>query len=153
MELVNYLALKFAEEGLTIADWPEDADGASQDNYEVSIEGWRVPYTRYNGEISTTNKGWECEGDFKYIEEYDEGQTCSREELADFLEANPNYAADVLVARKDAVARIAELNTIAYDAVKEAIQLSHSVDLPYSCGMPAGVADLDENSDWDSSRC
>lgn len=153
MELVKYLALKFAEEGLTIADWPEDTDDAEQTNYEVNIEGWSVPYINWKGEQSTCSKGWECEGEFKYVEEYENGQTCSREELAEFLEANPSYAADVLIARKDAIARIAELNQVAYDAVKEAIKLSHSVDLPYSCSMPAGVADLDENSDWDSSRC
>ena len=38
-------------------------------------------------------------------------------------------------------------------AVEEAIKLSEEVGLPYTCSMPSGVADLDANSDWDSSRC
>jgi hypothetical protein len=150
MELVQWLAVKFEQEKIDYNAWPEDAHEAVQDNYEVTIEGWEGPFD-YKGRVCDFSI--ECEGDFKHIEEWDSGETCSREDFFTFIEANPTYAKDLIAKRKDVIGRIAELNKVAYDAVEEAIKLSHEVGLPYFCAMPASVADLDENSDWDSSRC
>uniref|UniRef100_A0AAU6VYC7 Uncharacterized protein n=2 Tax=unclassified bacterial viruses TaxID=12333 RepID=A0AAU6VYC7_9VIRU len=154
MEMVKFLAVKFAEENIDWTQWPEDVT-ATQDNYEVHLDGWKTgqTYTYGNGTVHEYCVGFDCEGAFKNLEEYDEGETCTRQEYADFINENPSYVSDIKAARETALKRIAELNEIAYNAVKEAIELSHSVDLPYSCSMPMGVADLDENSDWDSSRC
>lgn len=152
--LVKYLAVKFAEENIDWRQWPEGVE-ASQNGYEVILEGWKTGETweRYNGEIVDHYHGWECDGEFKNEGEYGDYETVSRAEFFRFMEANPTYVADIKAAREIAVKRIAELNAVAYEAVAEAIKISHSADLPYFCRMPVGVADLDENSDWDSSRC
>lgn len=152
VQLIKWLAIKFDEEGIDYTLWPEDAQ-ATQGNCEVEVEGWSVPYTNWRGEHTTTNLGFECEGEFKNLEEYDDGLTATREEFFAFMEKNPTYVADVKAQRQEVVARIAELNQIAYDAVLEASKLAGSVDLPYFCRMPADMPDLDPNSDWDSSRC
>jgi hypothetical protein len=153
VQLIKWLAVKFDEDGINYNEWPEDATDVTQSNYEVEIEGWRVPYVNWRGEQSSRNMSFDCEDDFKYIEEYDEGESCTRAEFFTFMEANPTYVSDVKGKRQDAVKRIAELNQIAYDAVLEASKVAASVDLPYYCAMPAGMPDLDPNSDWDSSRC
>jgi hypothetical protein len=154
MELVKYLALKFAEENIDWRQWPEAVE-ASQDNCEVHFEGWKTGQTweRWNGEQVALDLGFDCDGVFKYLEEYDEGQTCTRDDYEKFITENPTYVADIKAKRENAVKRIAELNEVAFNAVQEAITLSHDAALPYSCRMPMGVADLDENSDWNSSRC
>lgn len=152
LQLIKWLAIKFDENGVDYTQWPEGAV-ANQSNWEVTIDDWKVPYVNWKGEETTTDLGWECEGDFKNLEEYDEGESCTREEFFAFMEKNPTYVADVKAARQDAVKRIAELNQIAYDAVLEASKIADSVDLPYFCRMPAGMPDIDPNSDWDSSRC
>lgn len=152
VQLIKWLAVEFDKNGVDYTQWPEDAV-ATQGNYEVEIEGWTVPYVNWKGEETTINLGFECEGAFKNLEEYDDGESCTREEFFAFMEKNPTYVTDVKAARQDAVKRIAELNKIAYDAVQEASNLADSVDLPYFCRMPAGMPDIDPNSDWDSSRC
>lgn len=145
MELVKYLALKFAEDGIDWKQWPEDVE-AVQGSFEVVLEGWTLEGQDYC-------VGWEVDGEFKDRGEWGEYETVSRKEFFKFMEDNPNYANEIKAKRQEVLVRVAELNQIAYDAVKEAMELSHSADLPYSCRMPMGVADLDENSDWDSSRC
>lgn len=150
MNLVQWLAVKFEEEKIDYTQWPEDAEEVTQDNSEVTIDGWEVK-SRYSERM--VDFSLDCEGDFKYLEEYDGAESCTREEFFTFIETNPTFAKDLLQKRKDVVGRIAELNKIAYDAVEEAIKLSEEVGLPYTCSMPGGVADLDANSDWDSSRC
>lgn len=154
MELVKYLALKFAEENIDWRQWPEGAE-ATECGYEVTIEGWKTgeSYENWHGEKVEYDLGWETDGEFKNQGEYGDHETIDRDEFFAFMEANPTYVADIKATRESVVKRIAELNDIAYKAVEEAINLSHSADLPYSCRMPMGVADLDENSDWDSSRC
>lgn len=148
---VQYLALKLAE--LNNGEWPEGCDEVEQSNYEIDFEGSSVEQKNWRGEFVMAALGWECEGDFKYIEEYDSGETCTRAEYEEFMAAYPNYVQETLAARPEKVARIAELNKVAYAAVAEAMALSDEIGIPYTCSMPAGVADLDENSDWDSSRC
>jgi hypothetical protein len=150
MNLVQWLAVKFEEDKIDYTQWPEDAEEVTQDNCEVTIQGWEGPYG-YKGRI--TDMCFDCEGDFKYIEEYDSGETISREEFFSFIEAKPTYAKDIIQKRKSVIGKISELNKAAYNAVEEAMKLSDEVGLPYTCPMPSGVADLDENSDWDSSRC
>ena len=148
---VKYLAVKLAEHNNGV--WPEGCDEVEQSNYEIEFEGSSVPQKNWRGEDVMESLGWECEGDFKYIEEYDNGESCTREEYEAFIAANPTYVADALAARPAAIAKIAELNKVAYAAVDEAIKIAHSLNIPYFCNMPAGVADLDENSAWDSSSC
>jgi len=150
MNLVQWLAVKFEEEKIDYTLWPEDAEVVTQDNYEVTIEGWEGLYG-YKGTIA--DMSFDCEGDFKYIEEYNDSEICTRGEFFTFIEANPTYAKDILRKRKNIVGKIAELNKVAYNAVEEAMKLSDEVGLPYACSMPSGVADLDENSNWDSSTC
>lgn len=150
MNLVQWLAVKFEEEKIDYTQWPGDAEEVTQDNSEVTINGWEGPYG-YKGRIC--DLGWDCSGEFKHIEEWDAGESCTREEFFTFIESEPTFAKDLLQKRKDVIGRIAELNKIAYNAVEEAIKLSEEVGLPYTCSMPSGVADLDANSDWDSSRC
>lgn len=139
MNLVQWLAVKFEEENIDYTQWPEDTD-AEQNNYEVEIEGWDVDLLC-------------CEGDFKYQGEYDDSESCTREDFFDFIEKNPTFGKGILDKRKTSIGRIAQLNKVAYGAVEEALKLSEEVGLPYTCSMPSGVADLDENSDWDASRC
>ena len=154
MELVKYLALKFAEDKIDWRQWPEDVE-ASQSSYEVTLEGWKTgeTYTNWQGQEVEYDLAWEVDGEFKNQGEYGDYETVDRDEFFAFMEANPTYVADTKAKRQAVLSKIAELNQIAYDAVEQAMALSHSADLPYSCRMPSGVANLDENSDWDSSRC
>lgn len=156
MTLVELLVLKFADPECQhdYNDWPEDVVARHENNSEVVFEGWKYEYTNsYGGGTYQYNVGLEVDGELPYLEEYDEGEEVTREEFFAFIEANPNFVADIEAKRKTNMARIAELNKIAYEAVDEAIKLSHEAGLPYTCSMPSAVADLDENSDWASSRC
>ena len=150
-DFVKYLAVKLAEHNNGV--WPEGCDEVEQSNYEIVFEGSSVLQKNWRGEMVEEALGWDCEGDFKYIEGYDNGESCTREEYEAFVAANPTYVVDYQSALPAAVARIAELNKVAYAAVDEAIKIAHSLNIPYFCNMPAGVADLDENSAWDSSSC
>ena len=150
MNIVQWLAVEFEDKKIDYTQWPEDAEDISQDNYEVTIEGWEGPFG-YKGRIADFSLS--CEGDFKYQDEYEDAETATREEFFTFIEENPTYAKDILDKRKTVIGRIAELNKIAFDAVEQAMKLSDEVGLPYTCSMPSGVADLDSNSYWDSSRC
>lgn len=154
MELVKYLALKFDEEGIDWTQWPEGVE-ASQSNYEVILEGWKTgeTYERWIGEQVEYDLAWEVDGEFKNQGEYGDYESVGRDEFFTFMENNPTYVADTKAKRQEVLGKVAALNEVAYNAVKQAMELSHSADLPYSCRMPSGVADLDENSDWDSSRC
>lgn len=141
LKIAQFLALKFKEDGTDFkTDWPEDADEVRQSSYEVSIEGWE-------------EVGYEVDGEFKRQGEYDDNNYLSREDFFAWAEANPTFAEDIEQLRRKAVAEISRLNKVAYDAVEAAIALSEECCLPYSCRMPSSVADLDANSNWDSSGC
>lgn len=156
MQLVELLVLEFANGELSKFnpnEWPEDVV-ASHSGSEVEFDGWEYRYTsEYSNNSWMTNVSFDVDGKLKYKEEYDDSEEVTRDEYFAFVEANPNFVADMEEKRKTNIGRIAELNKIAYDAVDEAIKLSHEAGLPYTCSMPSSVADLDENSDWDSSRC
>ena len=157
MQLVELLVLEFAKGGALAEhnpkDWPEDVV-ASHSGCEVEFDGWEYRYTSaYSGDSWMTNVSFDVDGKLKYAEEYDDRDEVTRDEYFAFVEANPNFVSDLEEKRKTNIGRIAELNKIAYDAVDEAIKLSHEAGLPYTCSMPNSVANLDENSDWDSSRC
>lgn len=140
LKIAQFLVLKFKEDGIDFkTEWPEDADEVRQSSYEVSIEGWDI--------------GYEVDGEFKNNGEYGDDNYLSREDFFAWAEANPTFAEDIEYLRRKAVAEISRLNKVAYDAVEAAIALSEECCLPYSCRMPSSVADLDTNSDWDSSRC
>lgn len=144
LKLAKFLAIKFAEENIDWKQWPEHVE-AEQSNWEVTLYDW--------GGVD----GFEVDGEFPYLEDWESDRTLTQEEFFSFMESNPTYVQDIKGKRQEAVAEIARLNQIAYDAVEQAMKLSDSVDLPYSCRMPSGVADLDQNSDWNSdwnsSRC
>lgn len=155
MKLVELLVLEFANgelKGLNPVDWPEDVV-ASQSYGEVQFEGWEYLYKAQSGAGWMTTVSFDVDGRLKYVGEYDDSEEVSRDEYFAFVEENPNFVADLEGKRKANVGRIAELNKIAYDAVDEAIKLSEEAGLPYTCSMPSSVADLDANSDWDSSSC
>jgi hypothetical protein len=155
MELVKYLALQFDAEGIDYNLWPEDAVARQVNDHEVVIEGWKTgeTYTYSNGRVVEYEVSFEPNGEFKIQGEYGDFESVDRDEFFAFMEANPTYVADTKAKRQEVLQLIAELNQTAYDAVEQAMALSRGADLPYSCRMPAGVANLDENSDWDSSRC
>lgn len=156
MKLVELLVEEFAtgNHSVNVEDWPEDVV-AEHSGSTIEFDGWTYTYTSSYG----SGQSWETtfeidvDGKLKAVDEWDEGEKVTREEYFAFLEANPNFLTDLAERRRKNVGRIAELNKIAYDAVDEAIKLSHEAGLPYTCSMPSSVADLDENSDWDSSRC
>lgn len=156
MKLVELLVLEFAKGGALAEhnpnDWPEDVV-AYHSHSDVEFEGWEYLYTSSYGSSWTINVSFETDGKLKSVDEYDDCEEVTREEYFAFVEANPNFVAELEAKRKTNVGRIAELNKIAYDAVDEAIKLSHEAGLPYTCSMPASVADLDENNGWDSSSC
>lgn len=157
MQLVELLVLEFANGGALAhhnpIDWPEDVV-ASHSGSEVEFDGWEYLYTSvYSNNSWMTNVSFDADGKLKYKEEYDDSEEVTRDEYFAFVEANPNFVAELEAKRKVNIGRIAFLNKVAYDAVDEAIKLSHESGLPYTCSMPSSVADLDENSDWDASRC
>jgi hypothetical protein len=120
----------------------------------VVFEGWKYDYTSpYGGGTRQYDVGFEVDGELPYLDEYDEGEEVTREEFFAFIAERPNFVAEIEEKRKENMGKIAELNKVAYNAVEQAMTLSHEAGLPYTCSMPAGVADLDENSDWASSRC
>lgn len=152
MKLVEFLAVKFKEENISVDSWPDDVV-AVQGNYEVEFDGWEVPYTGRQGLSYMVNFILDCEGVFKYVDEDDSGEECTKDEYIDFITKNPNFVQKLEQRRKVKIGRIAELNKVAYDAVALAIKLSEESGLPYTCSMPSGVVDLDMNSNWDSSSC
>lgn len=155
MKLVEFLVLAFADQTEhDYNDWPEDVVASREHNSEVTFEGWEYNYkSPYGyGEWEAT-VSFDVDGKLPYLEDYEAGEEVTREEFFEFIEEHPNFIAEIEAKRKENMGKIAELNKIAYDAVEHAMKLSSEAGIPYTCSMPAGVADLDENSDWNSSRC
>lgn len=153
MKLVELLAEEFASNNhqVKVEDWPEGVV-AEHCGSSIEFDGWRYLHEgRYGSGSWMTDFEIDVDGRLKY-DEWD-AESVTREEYFAFVEANPNFVKELQERRRKNVGRIAELNKIAYDAVDEAIKLSHEAGLPYTCSMPASVADLDENSDWDASSC
>lgn len=154
LAIARFLALVFHNAGIDPHnEWPEDAEEVTQGNCEVSIEGWPSTYKCWDGKIKDCNLAFECEGKFKSRGEWDSYASLSREDFFSWFDENKDFATRIDSVREDTVKEIARLNQIAYDAVDKAIKLSAEICVPYYCGMPSSVADLDENSDWDESRC
>jgi hypothetical protein len=107
MELVKYLAIKFAEDNIDWRQWPEGVE-ASQSSCEVTLEGWKTgeTYERWNGEQVEYDLGWEVDGEFKNQGEYGDYETVDRDEFFAFMEANPTYVADTKAKRQETWDRI-----------------------------------------------
>lgn len=153
MNLVEFLVLEFANQTQhDYNDWPEDVVARHENNSEVVFEGWKYDFTSPYG-TRQYDVGFEVDGELPYLDEYDEGEEVTREEFFAFIAERPNFVAEIEEKRKENMGKIAALNKVAYNAVEQAMALSHEAGLPYTCRMPSGVADLDEKSDWASSRC
>lgn len=137
LAIARFLAIYFHENGIDPQNWPEDSD-ATQDNYSVFIEDFL--------EI-------DCEEQFKVLEDWESDNELTREDFFAWLEENKDFATQVDNVRAETLAEIERLNKVAYEAVDAAIKLSDEICVPYYCAMPSSVADLDENSAWDSSSC
>lgn len=154
LAIARFLAKAFHEDGIDpYKEWPEDAEHVNQDNYEVTIDGWPSTYTDYRNQVVECDKSFNCEDCFKSQGEYDDSNSLSREDFFAWFDENKDFATRIDAIREDTLKEIERLNKIAYDAVDQAIKLSAEICVPYYCGMPSSVADLDENSDWDASRC
>ena len=87
-----------------------------------------------------------------YIEEYENGDTVTKEEYEAFVAANPTLLEDITALTPINIAKIAALNTQIATMVDEINKLADEIGIDAIIDLGSnGVLSL--NSDWDSSRC
>lgn len=152
MELIKCLAIAIREEEQWEGKWPEPATKVTQtSNYAFTFDEPVYHYTNYRGEAVSTDD-YEYEDGMPYVEEYDEGDTITKEEYEAFIAANPTWYEDMLERRPFLVQEIARLNKVIATTIDEMTALANEagVDVYIDLGQHGG---LNPDSDWDSSRC
>lgn len=152
MELIKCVAMAIKQEEQWGGQWPEPATEVTQNsNYELEFDAPVYKYTNYRGEKIETGE-YEWEDGMPYVEEYDTGDTVTKEEYIAFVAKNPNWYEDMLARRPFLVQEIARLNKVVGATIDEMTALAEEagVELYINLGQHGGV---NPNSDWDSSRC
>lgn len=152
MQLIKCLALAIKQEEQWNGVWPEPATEVTQtSNYCLDFDEPVYHYTNYRGEAVSTGE-YEWEDGMPYIEEYDTGDTITKEEYLAFVEANPTWYEDMIARRPFLVQEIARLNKVVASTIDEMTALAEEagVEVYIDLGQHGG---LNPNSDWDSSRC
>lgn len=151
MELIKALAIALHEDDDHKGKWPEKATEVTQ------VSAWTVEFDeevityRYSDGRSFTTSELEIEG-LPYIEDYETGDTITKEEYENFMAEHPTFYADMMARRPELVKKIAELNKQVGALVNEITALAEEagVEVVINLGQHG---ELDPNSDWDSSRC
>lgn len=152
MELIKCVAMAIQQEEQWNGVWPEPATEVQQvSSYGLEFDAPVYTYTRYNGEVRTTGE-YEWDDGLPFIEEYDTGDTITKEEYVAFITANPTWYEDMLARRPFLVQEIARLNKIVGTTIDEMTALAEEagVELYIDLGTHGR---LNPDSDWDSSRC
>ena len=156
MDLIRAVAISILKDSEFGGEWPNafkehpQATSFSQvSNYEIEFDQPFDEWESYRGiSLYTT---YEVEG-MPYIEEYQTGDTVTKEEFEAYLAANPNLLEDIANLQPINTAKIAELNKQVGELIDEMTRLADEigVDVYISLGQHGS---LNPNSDWDSSRC
>lgn len=152
MNLLKCVAMMIREEEQWGGKWPDPATEVVQvSNYGVEFDEPVYTYTRYNGEVRTTGE-YEWDDGLPYVEEYENGDTITKEEYEAFVTANPNWYEDMIARRPFLVQEISRINKQVGELIDEMTELAEEagVELTIDLGQHGG---LDPNSDWASSRC
>lgn len=152
MELIKCLALAIRQEEQWEGKWPEPATEVVQaSSYCFEFDADVYNYTNYRGEATAINE-YEWEDGMPYLDEYDTGDTITKEEYEAFVAANPTWYEDMIARRPFLVQEIARLNKVIATTIDEMTELAEEagVEVFIDLGQHGG---LNPNSDWDSSRC
>lgn len=152
MELIKCVALAIKGEKQWNGQWPEPATEVTQtSNYELTFDEPVYTFTNYRGETVTTDE-YEWDDGLPFVEEYENGDTVTKEQYLAFITANPTWEEDMIARRPFLVQEIARLNKVVASTIDEMTKLAEEagVELTINLGQHGS---LDPNSDWDSSRC
>ena len=131
-------------------DYPQPTSFTQVSNYEIEFDQPYSEYQSYRGVSPYTT--YEVDNGMPYIEEYQTGDTVTKEEFEAYLAANPNLLEDIANLQPINTAKIAELNKQIGELINEMTELADEigVDVYINLGQHGG---FNPNSDWDSSRC
>ena len=130
--------------------WPEPATKFTQRNsYELESDEPVNISAKWCGDGEYED--FEVEG-LAYMEEYDDGESITKEEYLQFMQDNPTYLQDLPGRQAAVTAEIARLNKKVGAMIDQMTELAESVALDFSIDLGKNGS-LDLNSDWDSSRC
>lgn len=126
-----------------------------RNRWEVEVSGEELSgrYVGWKGEITYFEEeyGFEVDG-LPYMEEYDEGESFTGDQLRALLAKEPDLVANIEKAKRDNVGKIAELNKQIAALINEMTELAEEANLDVTINL-GQHGSLDVNSDWDSSRC
>lgn len=152
MELIKCLAVAIKNEEQWNGQWPEPATEVQQaSSYCFEFDECVYEYTNYRGEKHSLSE-YEYEDGMPYLEEYDTGDTITKEEYEAFVAANPTWYEDMIQRRPFLVAEIARLNKVIAATIDQMTALAEEAGVEVSIDL-GQHGSLDPNSDWDSSRC
>jgi hypothetical protein len=136
----------------------------NHDGVWPQLEGHEAPtevtqsstYTlEFDEPIYTSRWGTGCEMEvdgFGYMEEYEDGETATREAVEAFIASNPNYCQEVDALRRFTVGEIAVLNSQVAVLINKISELSGEAGI--ACEVNLGKrGSIDLDGDWDSSSC
>ena len=156
MELIRAVAIEFAKDKELNGKWPEAVDGQEQatkftqvSSYEIEFDATIQVIERSYGTYQYST--YECTG-LPYIEEYENGDTVTKEEYEAFVAANPTLLEDITALTPINIAKIADLNTQIAALIDEITELSDQIGIEVNIDL-GQHGTLNPNSDWDSSHC
>lgn len=131
----------------------ESIDVRNSWEVEVSGEELSVRYVGWKDEITHYEEEYTFEVDgLPYVEEYDEGESFTGDQLRALLAKEPDLVANIDNAKRDNVGKIVELNKQIAALINEMTELAEEANLEVTIDL-GQHGSLDVNSDWDSSRC
>ena len=152
MELIKAIAIALHEEAQFGGKWPDPATEVTQQStYCIEFDAPVYRYTSYTGAEHIYSEMDDVSG-LPFMEEYDDGETITKEEYVAYMEANPNFYADMIARRPFLIQEIARLNALVASTIDEMTALAEEAGVEVTINL-GQHGSLDPNSDWDSSRC
>lgn len=152
MELIKALAIALHEEEQFNGKWPDPATEVTQvSSYILEFDEPVYKWVSYSGEERSCCALDEVSG-LSYLDEYESGETITKEEYEAFMAANPNFYQEMLARRPSLIREIARLNKVVGTTIDEMTKLADEagIELTINLGQHGS---LDPQSDWNSSRC
>lgn len=156
MELIRAVAIELAKDEDFNGKWPEAIDGHEQATEFTQVSCYEIEFNSIIQKIERSYgtyeySTYEATG-LPYIEEYDRGETVTREEYEAYVAEHPNLIDEITKLTPVNIAKIAALNTKISAMVDEINVLADEIGIDAVIDLGSnGVLSL--NSDWDSSSC
>lgn len=158
VKLMRAIATCFKNDAVLQGKWPAPNEHGEVPDYIQQTDRWTLSFefpvlmeSYYGTEPEEYEEFNDVEG-LPWIDDYDSGDTVTREEFEEWILANPTWFEDMQEAAKRNTGRIAELNKQVAALIDEMTELAEEagIELEIDLGQHGS---LDPDSDWNASRC